>query len=71
MSNKEIIAWIDASKELPDDNITVLLFLKEASEPVWTVHHEDNNWHYSEGYVIRSGSVTHWAHMPSGPENSK
>lgn len=57
-------SWIDASKELPDAETTVLICIKDAGEPVWLGYHNGDEWKDVEGMVIE---VTHWAEIPLAP----
>lgn len=69
----EIIKWIDAETEKPDDSIDVLVFGNlEASDEiscVWPGYFdsEDDCWRCSGGNELEK--VTHWADMPAGPKN--
>jgi hypothetical protein len=66
--------WIDASKELPDDEQVVLVHTPGASEPVWLGY---VSWEYDiqEGvpwYLIDGSEprypVKHWMPLPEGPK---
>jgi len=69
----EQIDWMATCTELPDEQVTVLLFSKDAGgEPVWLGYLDELTAH---GYVWRSvdgtyiDNVTHWAEMPCGPRS--
>jgi hypothetical protein len=66
----EKLKWNDATKKLPDDAGTVLLWVRTAkpfSNPVWmTGYFDDGDWHGSETGNVVHGIVTHWAE-PNGP----
>jgi hypothetical protein len=59
----ESITWSPVA-ELPDSDMTVQLFNKDASEPVWPGYFDGNRWLYIDGIVA---NPTHWADMPEGP----
>jgi hypothetical protein len=64
----ETIHWIDASVEMPDDGITVLVQCDSPSCPVWIGCHDgDDGWVYDNGSSIDC-PVGYWAEIPSGPE---
>jgi len=58
--------WIPCYQQLPDDEITVLIFspLSE-SAPVWMGYMEADRWFEVNGAPV---TVTHWMHLPAGPE---
>ena len=66
----ETINWIATINELPDEGVTVLLFMEGEGEPVWPGYFDEATAH---GYIWRSAdgseveNVTHWAEMPAGP----
>lgn len=66
----ETITWHDATRELPDDDTTVLVQSPLGSEPVWPGFHDENGWHHVE-CAITTITVTAWADMPTGPIGSK
>ncbi len=57
-------SWIDAGKELPDAETTVLVCIRNADEPVWLGYYNGEEWKDVEGMAI---DVTHWAEMPLPP----
>jgi hypothetical protein len=63
---QETLTWHDATRELPDDDTTVLVQSPEGSEPVWPGGHDDIGWHHVEN-AIATITVTAWAHLPTGP----
>jgi hypothetical protein len=66
MLKSEQITWIDPSDELPDEEQTVLLFVPNASEPVWPGFLSDGVWCWADGGVIRE-TVVAYAELPAGP----
>jgi hypothetical protein len=66
MSVNEVIAgWVPVI-DVPDVDTIVLLYHAEESEPVWPGYFDGEQWRSAEG---RSVEPTHWAEMPSGPED--
>lgn len=59
------IVWVDSRKELPDDDITVLVALADGE--VWTGFHDAGQWRYVSADPIES-EVTHWASFPEPPK---
>lgn len=66
----EIIMWIDADLQKPDDDIIVLVATPSPGEPVWPGYYdsESNEWMVPDGLPF-GYKVTHWAEMPSGPQS--
>jgi hypothetical protein len=68
----EVIKWIDAAVEMPDDSIDVLVFGRECLDDlntlVWTGYWDslDECWRCNNGSELNA--ITHWAEMPEGPE---
>ena len=66
----EKLKWNDATKKLPDDAGTVLLWVRTAkpfSNPVWmTGYFDEGDWHASDTGNVVYGIVTYWAE-PNGP----
>lgn len=62
--------WIDAEKQLPDAEETVLLYMPNAeSEPVWPGYFEfygEASWRLADG--MPADTVTHWMPFPEPPE---
>lgn len=68
----ETITWHDATRELPDDDITVLVQSPDSSEPVWPGFHDELGWHHVDnGAQVETITVTAWAEMPTGPIGGK
>ncbi len=65
---KERIYWVNAAGQLPDDEMTVLLFHPTLNEPVWLGYHFQGQWFTTSGEQLTPGSVAHWAEMPEGPK---
>jgi hypothetical protein len=66
-----MIVWIDAGKELPDDETTVLIALSDGE--IWTGFHNDGKWHFVSSDEVDQGdgaSVTHWADFPNPPTSN-
>mgnify|MGYP003112464697 CR=1 FL=1 len=62
----EAIAWHDASEQLPDSDIDVLVRTDDDSYSVWAGYHDGHCWYLASGKSPRQ--VYHWAEMPNGPE---
>jgi len=78
--NKRHLGWIDATKELPDDNTTVLICnLAAWDEPVQAGYHDGEFWYWEhldvplDGIDCAGGNdcmtqpPTHWMHFPEPP----
>ena len=50
------VRWVDAHKELPDDEMTVLVALADGE--VWTGFHEDNQWRFVSADMMKPRSCT-------------
>lgn len=61
------VEWVDASKHLPDDDMTVLVALEEGE--VWTGFMDAGIWRYVSADEIAE-AVTHWAEFPEAPERN-
>lgn len=61
----ESITWYAVTDHLPDDEMTVLVFRPETSEPVWVGFRAGDQWRSVDGFPFES--VTHWADLPEGP----
>ena len=57
--------WIDATKELPDADICVLIAMEDGE--VWTGFYGEDGWHYVSADPVGS-QVKHWAHFPEAPK---
>ncbi|TWU18021.1 DUF551 domain-containing protein [Allorhodopirellula heiligendammensis] len=64
-ANTEVIRWIDASEQLPDADIDVMVKIDDESVPIWIGHHDGEVWYVDDSW---HEAVTHWAEMPFGPE---
>jgi hypothetical protein len=60
------VTWIPAADRLPDDELTVLIALKDSDEPVWLGYHDADGWYSADG-MPQKENVTHWAPMPEAP----
>jgi hypothetical protein len=60
----QVAAWVPVDKELPDDELTVLLALSDGE--VWTGFHEAGKWYHESGDRL-TGVVTHWMQFPEPP----
>lgn len=60
----ETIQWHRAN-DLPDDEITVLLYTPGLDEPVWLGWHDDEGWHAADAMPVPDEFVKAWAQMPS------
>lgn len=58
------IRWRDVWKEMPDDDLTVLVALDDGE--VWTGFRDAGQWRYVSADLI-SARVTHWAEFPLPP----
>lgn len=56
--------WKDATKELPDDKMTVLMRMKDGE--VWTGFRDAGEWRYVSAELVGT-PVTHWAEFPEPP----
>lgn len=59
----ESITWHPVS-EPPDSDITVMLFVPDATEPVWPGYLDGDLWRSANGMPV---TPTHRAEMPKGP----
>jgi Protein of unknown function (DUF551) len=64
-SSPQIFQWIDASQDLPDEEMTVLLALEDGE--VWTGFLDAGIWRYVSADTI-AAKVTHWAEFPEPPK---
>ena len=69
--DQETITWIAVADQLPDDDISVLVFAPQSAdwdgETVWIGHHDGEHWIDTEGSDWPEKVVTHWAEMLVGP----
>jgi hypothetical protein len=61
-----MIHWKPVEHEMPDSDETVLIYSRQADEPVWLGYHDGERWRTTDGDVVPDG-VTHWAALPAGP----
>lgn len=59
--------WIPVTERLPDDDMSVMIALRDDADDVWI------GWHDGEmGWVCDNGPlgerVTHWMPLPNGPK---
>jgi len=68
---KERVYWVPVHNhipgQLPDDEMTVLVFHPTLNEPVWFGHYNQGFWYTLDGIHLPPNTVTHWAEMPEGP----
>lgn len=57
--------WHQLPGRMPDSDTTVLLFDKDASEPIWPGYYDGQAWRYVDG---TTATPTHWQDFPKGPE---
>jgi hypothetical protein len=67
----ETIFWVDATQQLPDDEIAVLLLHPSLTEPVWLGYFFQNAWFTTQGDQLPHNAVTHWADVPCGPVHAR
>lgn len=60
--------WIPCDERLPDDEITVLIAVRDDDEPVWLGWHDEFGWHSADAGPL-GDKVTHWRPIPAGPES--
>jgi len=61
--------WIACQDRLPDDDITVMIFMPGQSEPVWLGYHDGSYWYDVSSDLIawEKVEVSHWMPLPRGP----
>lgn len=64
----ESVTWVHVNDQLPDDEMTVLLYHPTLNEPIWLGYVNQNFFYDVQGDQLPAGAVTHWADMPWGPE---
>ena len=67
MKETVLVTWVDAEKELPDSDTTVLIHCAVADDPVWLGYHDGSRWHSITGEEIDDDLVDDWAELPSPP----
>lgn len=60
----ESILWFAVDARMPDGDVTVQLYDKDADEPVWPGYFDGEEWIYVDA---NRANPSHWAHMPAGP----
>lgn len=65
----ETIEWFDVGVLMPDDEITVLVFMPGSDEPVWLGWHADGQWYAVDATEI--ARVSAWAEIPFGPDAAR
>lgn len=61
----ETIHWHEATEQLPDADLTVLVRTEGCAEPVWLGYHDGEAWRDTEGAEI---AVLRWADLPAGDQ---
>lgn len=62
----ETIQWIDTLEEMPDDDLTVLIWSESSDQGVWIGYRDADDWRFADGAKCLE-LVTHWAALPDGP----
>jgi hypothetical protein len=62
-----VSAWIPVADRLPDDELTVLIALKDSDEPVWLGYHDADGWFSADAMPQ---IVTHWQPIPEPPHGA-
>jgi len=62
----ETITWVSVDKELPDEDIMVLVKTTSLGESVWFGYLDSGVWTSAEGFL--AVDVRFWAEMPAGPK---
>lgn len=71
MGMQNLLTWVNAESNPPDDDVTVLIFAPILEEPVWMGYLEDGIWYLVEGEALHDGIVTHWSDFPPGPDTQQ
>jgi hypothetical protein len=66
MPFQETIKWIDTLEQLPDDDLTVLIWSASSDQGVWIGYMDADEWRFVDGSKCLE-LVTHWAELPKGP----
>lgn len=62
-------AWKRVEDEMPDSDLTVMIYHAEEDEPVWLGYHDGDTWRTVDGAQCL---VSHWMDLPAGPgENTE
>jgi hypothetical protein len=59
--------WVDACKQLPDSDTTVLIHCPISDDPVWIGYHDGEMWRQIDGEALPDDFVDHWAELPEPP----
>lgn len=57
-------SWIACADELPDEELTVLVYAPAQPDPVWLGYLDQGMWLSVEGADL---DVTHWMDLPEPP----
>lgn len=63
--DQEVITWIEAARELPDADLTVLVRTRGCEEPVWLGFWDGEGWRDIDTIPIQ---VVRWCELPKGGE---
>ena len=61
----ELLTWHAPSERLPDADLTVIVRMRGAEEPVWLGYWSGEEWRDLDGFPV---DVVRWADMPQGGE---
>ena len=63
-------SW-NSAETLPDSELTVIIHMPNATEPIWLGYHDGEQWFTVEGTAVKDldgdGPVAHWMEMPDPP----
>lgn len=62
---EEAVRWHSAA-ELPDSDLSVLIYAPNMDEPVWIGWHDGMSWVGADGAKYPPGSVVAWSDLPAG-----
>ena len=62
----EQITWVDPDDDMPDDEMTVMVFAPDAATEAWPGYVLDGQWFWQNGIRV-AGKVEAWAEMLAGP----
>ena len=68
-ANKD--GWMPCSRELPDSDLTVMIFQAEGDEPVWLGFHDGEVWRRVDGVRCKGKAISHWRELPAGPDGGR
>lgn len=60
------MTWISVEDRLPDDDISVLVYVPDAPEPIWLGFYDMDEWTWVDGGT--NCRPTHWMELPEPPE---